>query len=51
MALGCKKLAEKKAIVSRLASVEELASMTVLCCDKTGIVSQTQILLFHVVIV
>eukprot|EP00241_Pyramimonas_parkeae_P004648 CAMPEP_0114255710 /NCGR_PEP_ID=MMETSP0058-20121206/17717_1 /TAXON_ID=36894 /ORGANISM="Pyramimonas parkeae, CCMP726" /LENGTH=939 /DNA_ID=CAMNT_0001370133 /DNA_START=201 /DNA_END=3020 /DNA_ORIENTATION=+ len=36
MALGSRKLAEQKAIVSRLASIEELASMNMLCSDKTG---------------
>jgi len=36
MALGSSKLAEQKAIVSRLASIEELASMNMLCSDKTG---------------
>jgi hypothetical protein len=35
MALGSSKLAEQKAIVSRLASIEELASMNMLCSDKT----------------
>merc|ERR1711970_1130820 len=36
MALGCRMLAEEKAIVSRLTSIEELASMNMLCSDKTG---------------
>jgi H+-transporting ATPase len=36
MAVGARVLARKKAIVSRLASVEELAGMDVLCSDKTG---------------
>ena len=36
MALGCKKLADEKAIVTRLTSIEQLASMTMLCSDKTG---------------
>ena len=29
-------LAEEKAIVTRLTSIEQLASMTMLCSDKTG---------------
>mmetsp|Transcript_4757 Transcript_4757/g.12496 ORF Transcript_4757/g.12496 Transcript_4757/m.12496 type:complete len:939 (+) Transcript_4757:271-3087(+) len=36
MALGCRMLATEKAIVSRLTSIEELASMNMLCSDKTG---------------
>ena len=36
MALGCRMLADEKAIVSRLTSIEELASMNMLCSDKTG---------------
>jgi H+-transporting ATPase len=36
MAIGSRKLAEKKAIVTRLAAIEELAGMDMLCSDKTG---------------
>ncbi len=36
MAAGASRLAKMKAIVSRLVSIEELASMDVLCSDKTG---------------
>ncbi|CAO3639925.1 unnamed protein product [Mucor fragilis] len=36
MALGAKQLAQKKVIVKRLTAVEELASVSVLCSDKTG---------------
>ncbi|ORX47509.1 H(+)-ATPase [Hesseltinella vesiculosa] len=36
MALGAKQLAAKKVIVKRLTAVEELASVSVLCSDKTG---------------
>lgn len=36
MALGCRKLAAEKAIVTRLSSIEELAGMNMLCSDKTG---------------
>merc|ERR1711920_741425 len=36
MALGCKKLAGEKAIVTRLTSIEQMASMNMLCSDKTG---------------
>ncbi|KAF9437863.1 hypothetical protein BGZ76_010802 [Entomortierella beljakovae] len=36
MAVGAKQLAAKKVIVKRLTAVEEMASVTVLCSDKTG---------------
>ena len=36
MAAGASRLAAMKAIVSRLVSIEELASLDVLCSDKTG---------------
>lgn len=43
MAVGALALAKKKAIVSRLLSIEEAASMDVLCCDKTGTLTKNQI--------
>ncbi|KAJ1930624.1 hypothetical protein IWQ60_000132 [Tieghemiomyces parasiticus] len=36
MAVGAKQLAKKQVIVKRLTAVEELASVSVLCSDKTG---------------
>ena len=36
MALGSRALAEKQAVVSRLASIEVLAGMDMLCSGKTG---------------
>ncbi|KAF9206376.1 hypothetical protein BGZ49_002572 [Haplosporangium sp. Z 27] len=36
MAMGAKQLAAKKVIVKRLTAVEEMASVSVLCSDKTG---------------
>ena len=36
LAVGSRRLAEKKIIVARLSAIEELAGMTVLCSDKTG---------------
>mmetsp|Transcript_39283 Transcript_39283/g.111218 ORF Transcript_39283/g.111218 Transcript_39283/m.111218 type:complete len:1040 (+) Transcript_39283:189-3308(+) len=36
MALGSRQLSEKKAIVSRLSAIEEVAGMNMLCSDKTG---------------
>ncbi|KYQ88590.1 P-type ATPase [Tieghemostelium lacteum] len=36
MAIGATQLSKKQAIVSRLACIEELAGMDILCSDKTG---------------
>jgi H+-transporting ATPase len=36
MAVGAKQLARKKVIIKRLTAVEEMASVSVLCSDKTG---------------
>ena len=45
MAVGARLLAAKQAIVSRLASIEELAGMDVLCSDKTGTLTQNSLTL------
>lgn len=45
MALGSRKLAEQKAIVARLSSIEQLAGMTMLCSDKTGTLTLNKMVL------
>lgn len=43
MAVGAHKLAQKEAIVSRLAAIEELAGMDILCSDKTGTLTKNEL--------
>jgi len=45
MAVGAERLAEMKAIVSRLAAIEELAGVDVLCADKTGTLTKNELTL------
>jgi H+-transporting ATPase len=45
MAIGAIALAKKEAIVSKLVSIEEMASMDVLCSDKTGTITKNALTL------
>jgi H+-transporting ATPase len=43
MAVGASALAKKKAIVSKLAAIEEMAGMDILCSDKTGTITENDL--------
>lgn len=43
MAVGAEHLAQMRAIVTRLVSIEEMAGMDILCTDKTGTLTQNKL--------
>jgi H+-transporting ATPase len=45
MAVGAARLADMKAIVSRLVAIEEMAGVDLLCCDKTGTLTKNELTL------
>jgi H+-transporting ATPase len=45
LAVGARLLARRNAVVSRLAAIEELAGMDVLCSDKTGTLTRNELTL------
>ena len=48
MAVGASVLAKKKAIVSKLVAIEEMAGMDILCSDKTGTITKNELTLADV---
>ncbi len=48
MALGARELARRGVLVTRLSAVEDAATMTVLCADKTGTITPNQLAVIKV---
>jgi len=49
MAVGATEMARKGALITRLSAVEDAASMTTLCADKTGTLTYNRLTVTHVV--
>ena len=49
MAIGAMALAKKEAIVSKLVAIEEMASMDILCSDKTGTITKNELTIGKIV--
>ena len=45
LAVGAKQLSKKKAIVTRITAIEELAAVTILCSDKTGTLTLNKLII------
>lgn len=45
LAIGAKQLSERKAIVTHVTAIEELAAVTILCSDKTGTLTLNKLLI------
>ncbi len=43
MAVGAQTLSKKKAIISKLVAIEEMAGMDILCSDKTGTITKNKL--------
>ncbi len=50
MAIGAIALSKKEAIVSKLVAIEEMASMDILCADKTGTITENKIKVADVIL-